>query len=224
MHDPGTDPLSQLAHQLINSAKYDKLTTQCRRASFTRSPELLLTVPVVNPAAAWAMLAGLYLRNDDLEQSHEIAQKSPPDFAPFPHQTPSKTGLKVQSVETVQSDKALKSHQLEDMTTSLAFWHAIMHRREGDFSNAKYWYARCRNHPAYGPIAEAGRRALERLADGAKLQYLVNQDWDADAFVDVVEAVHRTPANPLYGAAVRLQRAEWDVLAWHCARAAVASV
>src|SRR4051812_26277454 len=39
------------------------------------------------------------------------------------------------------------SQELHSPTGS--FWHAIMHRREGDFSNAKYWYARCRHHPAY---------------------------------------------------------------------------
>src|SRR5687768_4793164 len=46
------------------------------------------------------------------------------------------------------------SQGIESPTGS--FWHAIMHRREGDFSNAKYWYARCRNHPA---LAEISTRA-----------------------------------------------------------------
>src|SRR4051794_38514633 len=36
-----------------------------------------------------------------------------------------------------------------------SFWHAIMHRREGDFSNSKYWYARCENHPALPTLARA---------------------------------------------------------------------
>jgi hypothetical protein len=126
MHDPGTNPLSQLAHELINSATYDKLTPESRRASFTTSPEQLLALPVANPAAAWAMLAGLYLWHDDLERSHEIAQKSPSDLALFPHQTPSKTALKVQSVESVQSGKGPGTQQLEDMATSLAFWHGSM--------------------------------------------------------------------------------------------------
>src|SRR5262245_23958752 len=26
-------------------------------------------------------------------------------------------------------------------TASGSFWHAIIHRREGDFGNSKYWYA-----------------------------------------------------------------------------------
>src|SRR5688572_23215464 len=80
----------------------------------------LLAVPSVRPERRDALLAGLWLWHDFLDESHAISQV-----------ITSATG---------------------------SFWHAIMHRREGDFSNAKYWYARCRNHPA---LSEIGARVAE---------------------------------------------------------------
>jgi hypothetical protein len=129
-------------------------------------PEHLLTAPPRSAAAAEAMLAGLWLWHDALEESHTISQG------------------------------------LGDATGS--FWHAIMHRREGDFSNSKYWYARCRNHPA---IRAVGDRAGEA--------------FDPDTFVSRVSKVYEEqPDHPDYQAAVRIQRIEWQALFDHCVAAA----
>jgi hypothetical protein len=38
------------------------------------------------------------------------------------------------------------SQEIDSPTGS--FWHAIMHRREGDFGNSKYWWRRVGKHPA----------------------------------------------------------------------------
>jgi hypothetical protein len=99
-----------------------------------------------------------------------------------------------------------ESHTLSQSihTPTGSFWHAIMHRREGDFSNAKYWYARCRNHPALAVV-------LQRAGES----------WEPNRFVDLVEQVHENPSDPLHARAIELQRIEWAALFDHCLRAAV---
>jgi hypothetical protein len=142
----------------------------------------LLTDTVIDPTDAQAILAGLWLYHDWLDESHTISQS------------------------------------LHSPTGSL--WHAIMHRREGDFANAKYWYARCRHHPAYPAIAAEGAAALKDSHQAPTLAALVRGEWDPDGFVDVVSAIHDKPADPMYAAAVQLQRAEWQGVFSQCVRAA----
>jgi hypothetical protein len=115
-------------------------------------------------------------------------------------------------------DGLAESHQIVQSAQSgtLAFWHAIMHRREGDFWNSKYWYARCGSHPALAELGPAARKLLG--ADSPALGHVLDADqWDADGFVDLVERVHANPTgDELREAAVRLQRLEWQHLFTSC--------
>jgi hypothetical protein len=110
------------------------------------------------------------------------------------------------------------SQSLSSATGSL--WHAIMHRREGDFGNAKYWYARCRSHPVLRSMAPYANDILHPFPADKSLLRLVRDGWDPDAFVDLAQAVEKTPADPRHQAAVLLQKLEWRLLFDHCTRAA----
>ncbi len=81
------------------------------------------------------------------------------------------------------------SQDIDDATGS--YWHGIMHRREGDFPNAHYWFRKVGDHPAMATLS----------------------GYDAHAFVD--EAGESYPTDPI--SLVELQRAEWENLFVWCA-------
>jgi hypothetical protein len=146
------------------------------------SPEMVLSQRPSNPDEATAMLAGLWLWHDCLDESHKVSQ----------------------SLNTVSG----------------SMWHAIMHRREGDFSNSKYWYARCENHPALTTLAVKAADAINPFPADKRVLKITHHGWNADALVDLVEEVCDHPSDPRYGLAVALQQLEWRVLFDHCMRAA----
>jgi hypothetical protein len=96
-----------------------------------------------------------------------------------------------------------ESHQVSQGidTTSGSFWHGIMHRREGDFSNAKYWFRHVGNHPVFELLAE---RAGE---------------WDAFTFIDQCQSAVRSGTG--LECCLELQQAEWELLFDYCYRAAL---
>ncbi len=78
-----------------------------------------------------------------------------------------------------------RSHSISQSIQSPvgALWHGVMHRREGDFWNSKYWLRQANAHPALG-------------------------EFDPSEFVDQVELAGKSNSAAL----IAIQREEWKRL------------
>lgn len=92
------------------------------------------------------------------------------------------------------------SQELE--TQDGSFWHAILHRREPDPSNSKYWWRLVGKHPVLHQLRE----------QAPSLGYVYTTP---EAFVDECERVRATGTEAEMTAR-RVQLLEWQLLFHHC--------
>jgi len=102
-----------------------------------------------------------------------------------------------------------ESHTIsQDLPSAVgSFWHAIMHRREPDASNSKYWWQRVGTHPVFAELAR----------DAAALGY---PGWEPFGFVGACEE-HRGTGCETEEMLKQVQLREWHLLFDWCYRKAV---
>ena len=127
----------------------------------------------------------------------------------------------LQSALYIYFDCFDEAHQIaQDHEGLIGNWlHALLHRREPDAGNSKYWYARV--DLPQGTSRGIAEETLKCLGDspakelaGFQQKLSKSKKWEPKTFVDLVEKFRGEDSNaPAYRLLAKIQEIEWRALA-----------
>lgn len=127
------------------------------------------------------------------------------------------TAARLRALALLYHDHHDLAHDIvQDITDrDSALIHAILHRREPDYWNAKYWFRQTSEHPVYLQLGDRLKSLPGRPEDAAVARNLTLPGaFDPFAFVDLCEQVARQPAtDPAVSWLRRVQQAEFEAVA-----------
>ena len=104
-------------------------------------------------------------------------------------------GEAIKSGLLLWNDALDESHTIsqELMNQTGSYWHGIMHRREPDYSNSKYWFGRVGTHPIFPALRERALELFKEISNPSDALVNIGQtiaaqpDWDAYQLIDWCE-------------------------------------
>ena len=101
----------------------------------------------------------------------------------------------------------------DDASDLGSYWHGVMHRREGDFDNARYWFRRAGRLPIFDRMHQAAAQVSPNMSR--------QTTWDAYLLTGMCEQAKFGDTDAI-GECLRLQRVEFEELLAYCWRKGIA--